>query len=190
MIATLMRWYYGGGLKHLLAIGFMGWSAAPILHFIEKWVFDDWQFVAALGILLVLDTGTGVWKGIKKKEFSSRGFGDVFTKVAIYAVALISVHSIGLFVNSREMSMIGDIIKHFDEIVYCSILFRELWSINENINALGYKILPANILQYMKDFNENGEYIPTQRGGINGMASPNVETLKTNSNKNKTTKKQ
>jgi hypothetical protein len=61
--------------------------------------------------------------------------------------------------NSGGFEVLKTVAFHFDRLLYFSIMFRELWSINENINALGYKFLPTYILKHMKDFDENGNYI-------------------------------
>jgi hypothetical protein len=155
--------YYSSKLGQMAILGIIGILGIPIMNVVEKYIFSDWDFLGFLLILLFLDTALGIWKGIKYNNFSSNIFGNLFKKVAIYCVCLISIHSISSYMHSSSVSGNIELFKtiafHFDNLFYFSIMFRELWSINENINALGYKFLPAFILKHMKDFDERGNYI-------------------------------
>src|SRR5574343_1730459 len=54
--------------------------------YMSEFVFNDFRFAAFLAILVMLDTVTGVWKAIKLKKVSSKGFGSVITKVLVYII--------------------------------------------------------------------------------------------------------
>ena len=75
----------------------------------------------------------------------------IHTKISsLHALFNIYTCGIGLFKS--------DIVLHFDFVIYGAILFRELLSINENLGALGIKILPNFIIKRFNDFDENGDF--------------------------------
>ena len=52
----------------------MALPIAPILEFIEKYVFGDWEFVKFLIVLVVIDTVLGFIKNFMEHDIISREF--------------------------------------------------------------------------------------------------------------------
>jgi MFS superfamily sulfate permease-like transporter len=156
--------YYKSKTSHMTTLFFIGLLGAPLVRFFERYIFSEWDFLGFLGVLIIVDTLTGMLKGLKYNTFSSDTFGSLFQKLFIYALCLVTIHAITTYVNQTAEKVHFEILKsialNFDHMLYFSILFRELWSINENINALGYVFLPKFVLKHMKNFDENGHYTP------------------------------
>ena len=72
-------------------------SFSNTTSFIEKYVFRDWEFLKYLMILIVIDTLVSWVYHIKNKDFSSKGFSMIITKLFIYSAILIVSHVMGNF---------------------------------------------------------------------------------------------
>lgn len=120
----------------------------------EKYLFSDWQFLIALFVLILLDTILGIWKNLKTKSLSSRGFAGFFEKMGLYASFLIVTHVLITFtINGKPISVFGWI----DSVFYSAIMVREAISILENIGAIKPDLIPAWILAYLKKFDASGK---------------------------------
>lgn len=90
---------------HSLFIG------TPVLYLFERYVFNDWDFLVSIGLLVLFDTVFGSWLAIKEKRFSAtRGMSGFVKKLGYIAM---SVMLIGIIDNTRiggEESFLSDII--------------------------------------------------------------------------------
>jgi len=138
----------------MLFAGFL----APIIGFIEKYLWSDWQFASMLAIVVVADTLTGLFAAWKSKTIHSRAFERVFIKVALYSIALISVHAVAQYLNNKGNTIpyFTDVVGYFDSAIYAGVLFRELLSINENLAKVGVVLLPKWLTKRLQAFDDEG----------------------------------
>lgn len=132
----------------------IGISLTPIFQYIKKYIFNDWEFLNWIFILIILDSFTGIWKAWKQKEVSSKGFAQVIKKIMIYCIFLIVVHILEFFtVKSKMNSVFGWI----DNLAYSTLIVREAISIFENLAIIAPNIFPIKILEKLKYFNKDGK---------------------------------
>lgn len=153
--------YYSHNPTLLLLTGVLGF----LKLIVEKYLFNDWQFLSALFVLVMLDTALGVWKNLKTKSLSSRGFAGFFEKMGLYASFLIVTHVLITFtVNGKEVGVFAWI----DNVFYSAIMVREAISILENIGTIKPDLIPAWILAYLKKFDASGKLSDLQNPEPNG----------------------
>ena len=149
----------------------MIWSAA-ILAFlkavVEKYLFSDWQFLYFLLVIIFLDTALGVWKNLKTKTLSSRGFAGFFEKITLYAVFLIVTH---VLVSFKIADSQLPVFAWIDDVFYSAIIVREIISVIENIGAIKPDLIPAWILAYLKKFDTSGKLTDLQNPSQNGTTT-------------------
>lgn len=131
----------------------------PIIDIFNKYIFNDWQFIISLGVVIVIDTILGFAYAVKSKGVSSFKFIKVIYKFIIYFFVLIATHNVAHYnVNGKE----NTILLWVDTIMYAVIMCRELISVMENCGKLGI-IIPAWILKRLKDFDETGKFTPEEK---------------------------
>lgn len=140
----------GGNLPMLLLFA-LGWALAPLVQCADRYLWSDWEFAAALGVLIGADTLTGLLRAWNARSLSSRQFHRLFIKVLAYAAMLVTLHTISHHtVQGQPNSLLAGIVPYFDATVYAAIVVREALSIHENLAALGYPLLPARVLRHFK----------------------------------------
>jgi hypothetical protein len=132
----------------------LGLLINPFLTFVQKYIFADLDFIIFVGLIILLDTILGVWKGLKYNKFSSFRFYDVVEKVVLYGFFLVFVH-IGTHFRGGTSWLSG----WLDNIGYTIVIVREGISLIENIGAIRPQLLPKWLLSKLKDFDEKGELI-------------------------------
>lgn len=137
-------------MKAVLAYLLAGWMFAPFIHFIDKYIFSDWEFLKSLFIICTVDTVLGFLKAVKLKQVSSKGFGMVFNKLIVYSSAIITTH---VLVTFSIHNQICSIFSWFDTVVFSAIIVREAISIFENISIIEPGVFPASILKYLQQFD-------------------------------------
>ncbi len=112
-------------------------SASPVFLVTEKYFFADWQFLKYLGVLVMLDTITGVMKAVKRNEaITSYGLRRTVVKIVQYGIFLIVVHVLDNFeVKGESISFFGWIVTA----AYSFLIGVEAKSVLENIMALNDK---------------------------------------------------
>lgn len=126
---------------------------SPIVNWIEKYVFKDWEFVKYLVVLIVIDTLISWVYHIKEKDFSSKGFGMIFVKLFSYISLLSLGHILSSYtVQNSEVTTFTWI----NSLICTSLLIRESISIIENISKLNNNLVPTWLRKILKDFDENG----------------------------------
>lgn len=133
-----------------------GLLLGPVIVFINRYVFDDWAFFVTLMILVITDTGLGLYKAWRLKKVASNKFAKVFTKVLVYFALLVATHAAAhLKVNGKP----DVLLTWLDGVVYAGIVVRELLSIVEKAGALGV-IMPAFLMKRLRDFDDAGKHNP------------------------------
>lgn len=128
-------------------------SLVSTTPFIEKYIFNDWEFLKYLMILVILDTLISWIYHLKIKDFSSKGFSMILTKLLIYSSILIVAHIIGNFtVEGGNV----EIYTWFNSVVCNALIIRESISIIENAAKINPNLVPQRIKKYLVDFDENG----------------------------------
>ena len=132
--------------------------ASFLISLFEKYIFNDWQFLGFLAVIIMIDTITGFAKHVKAKTISSNGFGKLFTKFIIYSCTLVMTHVVSAFTVGGEVSVVFE---WFDNLVYSGIILREAISILENIAMINNTLVPSWILKRLKEFDsETGKGMP------------------------------
>ncbi len=127
----------------------------PMLEFLEKYAFCDWEFLRFLVILMVFDTITGIIKYWKHKQISSSAFGRILMKIISYMSVLILAHVLSHFTIEGES--IG-LFSWADNLAYSALLVKEAISILENLGAINPKWVPTWLLKRLKEFDTNGQF--------------------------------
>lgn len=130
-------------------------TVSPIVSYIEKYIFSDWDFFNFLMVLVIIDTILGVWKHMVNETLSSKGFGVFFNKVATYLVMLVLCHVMANFTIEGKPSLVFSWMPH---VIYSAIVVKEAISFIENIGAINPKWVPTSVLKRLKEFDKNGIY--------------------------------
>lgn len=110
---------------------------APIIMFIEKYIFSDWYFLTYLLIAMVFDIITALIRVYIKdgaRHITSRGFRQSVVKAIQYFVFLITIHWI------TNIHVQGERIEIYDWIIpvaYTFLMLIEVKSIWENLTGMG-----------------------------------------------------
>lgn len=128
--------------------------------FIEKYVFRDWEFLKFLMILVIVDTAVSWVYHLKNKDFSSKGFSMILTKLLIYSAILIVSHVIGNFtVEGGNV----EVYTWFRAVACNALIIRESLSIIENSAKVSPSLVPSRIRKYLYDFDEFGDKKPDKK---------------------------
>jgi phage-related holin len=152
-----MRWIYLIKTNKLLFYIFLGWNLAPFVHFLNTYVYNDWEFLKFLFVICCVDTALGIAKAIKQKNLSTKGFGMVFYKMIVYSSALITSHVLVSFTVHNNSSFL---FTWFDNVIFAAIIVKEGVSIFENIAIIDPSVFPKSILKYLRDFDAAGKLRP------------------------------
>lgn len=126
---------------------------APIMDWIEKYLWNDWEFLNWLVIFIVIDTMTSIWYHFKKKDLSSNGFARLPIKLIVYSILLIIGNVMCSFTiqgNSQDQFTL------FRTLVCQALMIREAFSIIENLAKVHPNFIPERIRKFLKDWDENG----------------------------------
>ena len=107
------------------------------------------ELVMAVGLAIMLDTFTGIYKSVKLngwKSVRSRKLSNIISKMVLYEVSIIILYPIDKFLlNELFLNILS--VQFFSTKVACVLLILvELTSIKENIEAA----LKINIWQVLK----------------------------------------
>ena len=130
-------------------------AVSPVVKIIEKYVFDDWEFLGFLMVLILFDTVLGFWKHYKRNTISSDGFGDFFSKIAVYGSMLILCHVATHFEINDKQNIVFNWLPY---IIYSGIILREGISYVENLGAINEKWVPTGLLKKLKEFDNKGKF--------------------------------
>lgn len=107
-VKALAPWTISDNLTFGMHSMFIG---TPVLYLFERYVFNDWDFLVSIGLLVFFDTIFGAWLAIKEKRFSAtKGMSGFAKKLAYIAM---SVMLIGIIDNAKidgQESFFSDVI--------------------------------------------------------------------------------
>jgi phage-related holin len=129
-----------------------------VIMIIDKYVFNDWEFIAMLTVLIALDTILGFYVAFLNKEVSSDKFAKLFTKIIVYMVMLICSHS-ATHVKANGSDIV--ILAWLDSVIYSGIVVREILSLFEKCAIIQPNLVPQWIIKRLKQYNETGNDTPT-----------------------------
>lgn len=110
---------------------------APIIMFIEKYIFSDWNFIVYILIAMIFDILTALIKVYIKEggnHITSKGLRQSVVKAIQYFVFLITIHWI------TNIHVQGERIEIYDWIIpvaYTFLMVIEIRSIWENLTGMG-----------------------------------------------------
>jgi phage-related holin len=134
-----------------------GWVLAPLVEFVERYLWNDWQFAGALAVLVAVDTACGLVRAWHTCTLNSRAFNRLIVKVFAYGAALVTVHTLSHHtLQGVPRGVLADVVPWLDAALYGAILFREVLSIHEHLTALGYPLLPPWVLRHLRHWHEHG----------------------------------
>ena len=107
--------------------------------------------ILVVGIVVILDTFTGIYKSVKKegwKSIRSRKLSNIISKMLLYEICIIALFPIDKFLlNELIFPLVS--ISYFSTKISCvAIILVELTSIKENIE----EALNIDIWKTLKDF--------------------------------------
>lgn len=127
---------------------------SPLIAFLETYVFDDWEFLLFLLILITGDTILGFINAWQKHLLHSKGFGQILWKLFAYCSVLIVTH---VLTHYRVDGVQNYIFLWFDDTAYAAMVLREAISILENIGLIYPGLVPKWILSRLKQMNLTGK---------------------------------
>ena len=118
----------------------------------EKYIFNSWDFLAYLTVMIVLDTVLGVYIAIKQKKFHSKGYVKLIEKLTLYSIFLIATHIIFSFqVSGNHLDFITDYPK---TAAYGALIVREAISLFEKTNIIRPGLLPSWVKDKLKSLDD------------------------------------
>ena len=125
--------------KYLFSLTqFSSWLAfvvvGPLVAFVEKFVFNDWNYLKFLMVVVALDFITGVTRSWKAGiPITSKGWRDTVSKIIQYSAFLICTHVTIHFEVDGQPLMPFDWI---NDSAYVFLIAIEIKSVYENIVAI------------------------------------------------------
>jgi phage-related holin len=147
MINTLSLGYFT--VKEKLTLAFLSFSLGlPILTFIERYVFNDWDVLISVSILMLTDTLFGLIASIKSSTFSAtKGMSMIFIKIATMAGILVCLGTIALS-NAGNNALFGEVFKNG---CYSVLIVFEAISVLKNIYKVKQYQSIKSILEKVKN---------------------------------------
>lgn len=168
MLTLLFRAYCGGSAGQKVGLALLsGWLVAPIVQFVDRYVFNDWPFLISLAVVVSCDTLLGLWLSVRQRRLSSRGFGRLFQKVAAYGLFLVAVHAAATHTVAGQ---VNTLLGWLDAVAYSSVLARELLSIVEKTARLGLFSPPKALIERLEQLRDMRAPGPTSPEPPHGHA--------------------
>ena len=127
----------------------------PFTQIIEKYIFNDWDMLGYVIVLLAVDTVSGVIKHWNNNNLSPEGFRKFFIKVTVAFSALITSHVMHSIALERGSESVGN---HLDTLIYSGIGVWIGLSIGQNFYDLtNGKFPPRFLMRHLKFFEKTGK---------------------------------
>lgn len=135
-------------VKEKLQIAAVSFSLGlPVFSFIETYVFNDWDILISVSILMFTDTLFGVIASIKNSVFSAtRGMSLFLGKLATMAGILVCLGTIALS-TAGDSILFGDVVKNG---CYSVLIAFEGMSVLKNIYKVKQVSAIKTILEKIK----------------------------------------
>lgn len=111
-----------------------------------------------LFILVLIDTVTGVMKGVKNRNLSSTGFKATTHKLILYFLLVISAH---------QLTRLQPSVEWIEQFIVFFLAATEMLSIIENCHVLGI-VIPDWVSEKLKDYLKRDKMI-YDRGEVSKM---------------------
>lgn len=115
------------------------YMVAPIIMLVEKYIFNDWQFLKYLTIVMILDILTALLRVYLKEgsdHITSRGMRQTVVKTVQYFVFLITIHLLtNIHVQGERITIYDWIL----DVAYTFLIVIEVRSIWENLMGMSNK---------------------------------------------------
>lgn len=135
----------------------------PIIQTIEKYIFNDWNFLKSLAVIVAIDTVLGIAKAFIAHSLSVNAFGKMIIKILVYMSVLICANVITTFqVDDKNVHTFSFI----ETWCYVALIAREASSIFRNAAILLPGFFSKKILKYLEDFDPAGNYINSSTNKI------------------------
>lgn len=151
--------YKKGGMAGALLMSFLTASAfSPYGQFINKYIYDDWEFLKYFAVALSVDLASGIVKNWLTKTICwEDGLIKFARKLFTCLSILVMFH---VFVNFDEGSASAFAQEYLDMIKNLMILsFIGLSAITNIYEISGGKFPPLWLISRMKDFDDKGERV-------------------------------
>jgi hypothetical protein len=127
----------------------------PFKHFLETYVFADWQFLTFFLILQIIDTFLVFYKAVAANSFTIKLLGIIFQKIVIYICFLVLVHILANYTIAGERN---GFFGWFTAVAYSAVMVRESISILEHISSIRPELIPHWILKRLKQYDKSGDF--------------------------------
>jgi phage-related holin len=134
-------------------------SLVAFESFLTKAGFNG-ELLVALGLFVLADSVTGFYGAFRRGEISSKGYAKFIDKFVVYGV-LIAVTWVIMRLSKQEFTAL----LWSDDVILTALIFRELISVVENLGKINNSLLPSFLLKYLKQFNEEGQFVPKDKDG-------------------------
>lgn len=124
-----------------------------LMQVVEKYLFNDWEYLRWLVVLVAIDTLLGMAFAIKARQFSSYGFSKVIVKMLLYGCCLVVINVLTRFtINGETPALMADLASWFAYFLLTVLMLREAISVFENIAKIEPRFLPTWVLARLKSF--------------------------------------
>ena len=125
-------------------------------EYFNTYIFEDWGFVPYLGILIFIDTFSGIRRARRQKKFLWKNLKTaLFDKLITYISILVLVHVITSFtVNDQRVTLFIWI--RMGALSW--LMVHESYSILKNIAAINKKHVPQWLLRKLEEFDKKGKF--------------------------------
>lgn len=146
MIHSVALGYFS--IKEKLQIAILSFSVGlPVLTFVERYIFNDWDVLISVSILMFTDTVFGLVASIKNSTFSAtKGMTMFLIKLATMAGILMCLGTIALS-TSGDSILFGDVVKNG---CYSVLIVFEGMSVLKNIYKVKQISAIKTILEKIK----------------------------------------
>lgn len=124
---------------------------APLLGWLEKYIFSDWEYLTFLGLLVGGDTVLGFYKHYRNHAISSNGWDKIKDKLIVYFSLLILIHILSHFtIDGSDIEAL-----HWTKYAgYSYMIVREAISILENAASISKRLVPTGLLKRLKQYDK------------------------------------
>lgn len=113
------------------------WLCTIVAGIVEKFLFNNWDFLIWLVVAMVLDFATGVTKAwVRGEVATSKGFRNTVAKGIQYGAFLIITH---VLINFSTVGKKFENLAVIGDLAYTFLILIEIKSVYENIVAMNSK---------------------------------------------------
>jgi hypothetical protein len=125
-----------------------GWVLAPVVQFVEHFLWSDWEFAGFLAVLVALNASLQLVLDWQARRLSTRWVHHLLLRVLAYAAALITIHTLSHHtIQGAPNTVLGAIVPWLDATLLATLLLREALEIHLRLVALGFPVLPDFLLK-------------------------------------------